>query len=243
VRWVVDQLKVFWAKYRRVAFRLARDAVMPTCAGIIWGMVVWGKKGSAVDGLNGAILAFFLILSFQNLVQRAAKVIFDEEHGEKVLGRLDLIDQGFGSLQQAMEALRRQGIVAQQPLQRPPSPIRSQRMIPLGYDAFFDEAVHALDNGQHYAAALTAAVGFERAAREAADQIGIDGRRMSLGRLVSELGRRSEDPSAVETFITLNKLRNSLVHAKIDGPFIQREQAVEFVNAFGKGVSILDQAA
>lgn len=66
--------------------------------------------------------------------------------------------------------------------------------------------MRAVEAGQYYAAVLVAAAGFEFAARRAAEQLGIDGS-LPLGRLVRELGRRTEDPEAAEKLATLNRLR------------------------------------
>lgn len=93
-----------------------RDSIAPVSVALLWGIYVAFKKDSNVDGLNAASLAFFLILSFQNLIQRAAKVVHDEEHGEKVLSRFDVLEQGFDTLQQGLGELRAQGLV-------PPAPV------------------------------------------------------------------------------------------------------------------------
>jgi uncharacterized protein YutE (UPF0331/DUF86 family) len=47
----------------------------------------------------------------------------------------------------------------------------------------------------------------------------------------------------METLNALNRLRNSLVHAEKETPWIDREQAVDLINAFSVGVAYLDMAA
>jgi hypothetical protein len=101
--------------------------------------------------------------------------------------------------------------------------------------------MQVVEAGQYYAGVLVAAAGFEFATRRAADQLGIDGT-MPLGRLVRELGRRTEDAQAAEKLLTLNRLRNSVVHAQKDTPRIDRAQAIEFIDAFSMGVTYIDRA-
>lgn len=174
-----------------------------------------------------------------------AKNVRDEDDASE-------IRDSFASISQAINALRAQGFSVHQP-QRNPGPaevseppigyIHSTRPIPLGFNDFLAQARRAIDSGQYYTAVLLAAVGFEAAARECADQLGIDSKRMSLGRLARELGQRTENNNAEGTLSTLAKLRNSVVHAEKEMQWVDRAQAEDLINALTVGAQYLEMVA
>jgi hypothetical protein len=269
---VVEKVKAFWSKYRRVIFKLMRDCIAPLSVALVWGIYVALKKGSNVDGLNAASLAFFLILSFQNLIQRAAKVVRDEEHGEKVL---DTLEQGFDTLQQGLGELRAQGLVPpappheppaepELPLPEPPAPPAEETALPteLGMRWPTDEAdqiVHWQDgrltiapmqpyliqaysvvkSGYYLAAVLVAAVGFEASVRDTARMFGIPDKKMPLAALLRELSLRTSDKKKMETLVTLNRIRNGLVHGEKQTSDLTREETLELIDAFRVGANYL----
>jgi hypothetical protein len=270
----VIKLKVFWARYRRVIFKLMRDSVAPLLAALIWGVYVAINKGSNVDGLNGGSLAFFLILSLQNLIQRAAKVVYDEEHGEKVLSRFDILEQGFGNLQQGLIELRAQNPI-RQPEAAPPaepeppapeplptlppvhlpealpepkpslSPYRAYRYWRNQWPSsgrmrlYLDEAARAVEDGHYLAGVLVAAVGFENTARDIARQFDIPDRKFGLGAILRELSSRTAGTS-IKLLMTLNRIRNDLVHGERTTADITRAEALELIQYFSDGAMVLE---
>ena len=233
-----------YRKWQRVISRVAKEAALPTAAALTWGIIVGIKKDSIIDGVSAAGIAFFFVLSLQGQILRVAKNVRDEQDTEDFRA-------SFASIQQAIETIKAEQLTGRQPpkpaaaTDEPPIWYRpSARLIPLGFDNYLGRAMEALENGQYYAAVLVAAVGFEYAARQAADQLGITVDRASLGRLLRELGRRTEDKQAMETLNSLNMLRNSLVHAEDrEAPWISRIQALDLIDAFRAGVGYLEMAA
>jgi hypothetical protein len=253
---VVEKLKAFWTKYQRVIFKLMRDSIAPLSAAVLWGIYVAVKKGSNVDGLNAASLAFFLILSFQNLIQRAAKVVRDEEHGEKVL---DTLEQGFDTLQQGLGELRAQGLVPPVPPPAPPpepelplpepsapddaelipAPSRDGRLTIPPMEPYLFQAYGVVKSGYYLAAVLVAAVGFEASVRETARMFDVPNKQLPLSRLLRELSLRTSNKSKMETLITLNRIRNGLVHGEKQTSDLTREEALELIDAFRVGANYL----
>jgi len=196
-----------------------------------------------VDGISAAGIAFFFVLALQGQLLRVGKNVRDEDRGEEVIDHLQ-------SMRQSIAELRRLGLTPHTSSpsppgipEPPPGYIESTRMVPLGFTYFLQQAHAAVESGQSYAGVLVAAVGFEYAARRCAEQLGIDAERKGLAPIVRELGRRTENKQAMETLNALNGLRNSLVHAEKETPWIDREQAVDLINAFSVGVAYLDMAA
>jgi len=261
----LDRPRAFWNNYRRVIFKLLRDCIAPVLAALAWGSYVAIQKKSNVDGFNAASLAFFLILSFQNLIQRAAKVVHDIEHGEKLLSRFDALEQGFDTLQQGLGELRAQGLVPPAPSQDAPPmagepyapPIKEpepefnedQSKILLQWNPqefaiapmqpYLTEAHQAIKSGLYLAAALVAAVGFEAAVRETARMFRIPDKRISLATLLRELSAHTSDKRKIETLVTLNRIRNGLVHGERQTSHLTREEALELIDAFRVGANYL----
>jgi hypothetical protein len=273
---VVAKLKAFWAKYRRVIFKLMRDSIAPVSVALVWGVYVALRKNSNVDGLNAASLAFFLILSFQNLIQRAVKVVHDEEHGEKVLGRFDTLEQGFDTLQQGLGELRAQGLGLVPPPAPPEPPVGAEPELPLPeppaeepalptemgmnwpIDAadeivrwqdgrltiapmqpYLIQAYAVVKSGYYLAAVLVAAVGFEASVRDTARMFGIPDRKMPLAALLRELSLRTSDDQKMKTLVTLNRIRNGLVHGEKQTSDLTKEQTLELIDAFRVGANYL----
>ncbi|WP_456636735.1 hypothetical protein [Bradyrhizobium sp. USDA 10063] len=272
---MVEKLQAFWAKYRRVVFKLMRDSIAPVSVALVWGVYVALKKESNVDGLNAASLAFFLILSFQNLIQRAAKVVHDEEHGEKVLGRFDALEQGFDTLQQGLGELRAQGLVPPPPPPEPPPAAEPELPLPeppaeppvppaaIEMEWHTDDADQAIvqwqdggltiapmqpyliqayavvKSGYYLAAVLVAAVGFEASVRDTARLFGIPDKKMPLAALLRELSLRTADDQKMKTLVTLNRIRNGLVHGEKQTSDLTREEALELIDAFRVGANYL----
>jgi hypothetical protein len=235
----------FFAQHKRVISRLIRDASLPTCAGVLWGLAAGIQKHSVIDGISAASIAFFLILSLQNQFFRVERAVRDEDDANE-------FRSSFASIRQAIAELQAQGIPVHQlapgpaqihEVEPPVGYIHSTRPIPLGFNSFLVQARRAIETDQYYAAILLAAVGFEFAAREAGRQLGLDSDRAILGRLVRELGRRTESRKAMETLNTLTKLRNGIVHAEKEMPWVSREQAEDLISAFTRGAEYLEMAA
>jgi hypothetical protein len=239
----VTKLVDLYKKWRGVINRVAKEASLPTAAALTWGVIVGIKKDSIIDGVSVAGIAFFFVLSLQGQILRVAKNVRDEQDTEDFRA-------SFASIQQAIETIKAEGLASRQPpkvapaTDEPPIWYRSSaRPIPLGFDNYLGRAMEALEKGQYYAAVLVVAVGFEHAARQAADQLGIEADRVSLGRLLRELGRRTEEKQAMETLHSLNMLRNNLVHAEDrEAPWISRTQALDLIDAFRAGVGYLEMA-
>jgi hypothetical protein len=245
-----------------------RDSIAPVSVALIWGVYVALRKNSNVDGLNAGSLAFFLILSFQNLIQRAAKVVHDEEHGEKVLGRFDALEQGFDTLQQGLGELRAQGLglvpspappvgmEPELPLPEPPTemgmnwPIDAADQIVRWQDGrltvapmqpYLMQAYGVVKSGYYLAAVLVAAVGFEASVRDTARMFGIPDRKMPLAALLRELSLRTSDDQKMKTLVTLNRIRNGLVHGEKQTSDLTREQTLELIDAFRVGANYLHE--
>jgi HEPN domain-containing protein len=240
----VAKLGDLYKNWQRVIKRVVKEAALPTAAALAWGVTVGIKKDSIIDGVSAAGIAFFFVLSLQGQILRVAKNVRDDQDSEDFRA-------SFASIQQAIETIKAEGLAARQsptataPTDEPPIWYRpSARLIPLGFDNYLGRAMEALEKGQYYAAVLVVAVGFEYAARQAADQLGISAKRASLGGLLRELGRRTEDKQAMETLHSLNMLRNSLVHAEDkEALWLSRTQALDLIDAFRAGVDALEMAA
>jgi hypothetical protein len=221
-----------------VAARIWFEARLPLIAAICWGSVAHLFGRDFFTSLSGAGAAFFFFLFAQGQVLRIQKNVRDEQDAEHTRA-------SFASLQQGIDELRAR-VPMPQPLRKmkdePLVQYSGHRMVSLGWEFFLAEAMQAVESGQYYAGAVAAAVGFEYATREAAKQLGIDGDTLALGRLVRDVSRRTEDKNATEALITLNRLRNSLIHPDKNMLEMNREQAFEIVDAFNRGVSYLDMA-
>jgi hypothetical protein len=228
--------------FKRVIKRILKEATLPACAAVAWGFYVYSQKHTVVDAISSAGIAFFFVIALQGQILRVGKNVRDEDRGEEVIEHLQSMRQSIAELQSLGLAPH---APASQPLRKPEPPpgyIPSLRVVPLGFTYFLQQAHAAVESGHSYAGVLVAAVGFEYAVRRCAEQLGIDPERKGLAPLVRELGRRTENKLAIETLNALNRLRNSLVHAEKETPWIDREQAIDLINAFGVGVSYLDMA-
>jgi hypothetical protein len=88
-----------------------------------------------------------------------------------------------------------------------------------------------------------AAVGFEKNAREIAHGLQWDAVRVPLGRIIRELAPLLPSKQDAERLETLNRLRNSVIHAESEVPWVQGDQAEEMVQAFAQGATMLSRAA
>lgn len=230
-----------WVHFRPIGTRVWFEARFPLVAATCWGIVAYFLGRDFFTLLSSAAAAFFFILFAQGQVLRIAKNVRDERDA-------DDFRASFASLQQGLDELRKRGIVHQPSRaagqkEEPLVVYYGNRVVSLGYEGFLAEAMQSVEAGRYYAGVLVAAVGFEYAARRAAEQLGIDDTKMPLGRLLRELGRRTENPRAAEALATLNRLRNSFVHVDAETPQLDRSQAIEFIDAFSMGVTYIDGAA
>jgi hypothetical protein len=229
--------------YNRVIKRVLKEAAPPACSAVAWGLYVYSQKHAVVDGISAAGIAFFFVLALQGQILRVGKNVRDEDRGEEVIDHLQSMRQSIAELQRLGLATHASASSPSGIPEPPPGYIESTRTVPLGFTYFLQQAHAAIESGLSYAGVLVAAVGFEYAARRCAEQLGIDPERKGLAPIVRELGRRTENKQATETLDALNRLRNSLVHAEKETPWIDRQQALDLINAFSVGVAYLDMAA
>jgi len=104
---------------------------------------------------------------------------------------------------------------------------------------YLTEAHQAIKSGLYLAAALVAAVGFEAAVRETARMFRIPDKRISLATLLRELSAHTSDKRKIETLVTLNRIRNGLVHGERQTSHLTREEALELIDAFRVGANYL----
>lgn len=244
-RLMADQYFRDWPTIIRRAFF---EAILPLIGGCVTVLVAWWQSSSLLAAMSGFGIGYLFVLSAQAQVLRIAKNVRDEGDAEE-------FRDSFASIHQAIRELRARGITvhAEQPTTQvhpeipepPEGAIFSLRPVSLGFNNFLMQARAAMASGQHYAAVILAAIGFEHAARNAADQLGIDSYKQSLGRLLRELAHRTETEKegALETFMTLSKLRNSIVHGEREYTDISRDSAEDLINGFIVGANYLEMAA
>lgn len=235
--------KALYAKWQRVIFRILKEAMLPTAGAAIWGAVVGAQKHSIIDGVSAAAIAFFFVLALQGQILRIAKNVRDEEDASDFRASFATLKEGLDELRSRETPINRGRARTHDSALPDLYEYRSQRPVPLGYESFFMQARAALDSEQYLAAALIAAVGFEHAARQAADQLGISTERAALGRMLREIASRTEEPNAAGFLSDLNRLRNSLAHGESDIVAMTREEAVNVVEAFWTGVRYIERAA
>jgi hypothetical protein len=225
--WTLEEIFQRWPSLK---FRIAFESALPTLAAFIWGAKALATTGKAFDALTAALIAFPLVLYVQGQILRMAKNVRDEKDAEE-------FRTSFASIQQAIDELRSQG--APQPLPQPEQPVPQP---PEGLN-FMAQAQQLLTAGQYFPAVLVAAVGFETTARVIAREMRWDAERVPLGRIIRELAIALPSKQDAERLETLNRLRNSVVHAEGEVPWVQQEEAEEMVQAFSQGATTLSRAA
>jgi hypothetical protein len=203
---------------------------LPAAAALVWGLKAFAGTGKVFDGITAAGIAFPLMLYVQGQVLRMAKNVRDEKDADEFRA-------SFASLQQGLDELRAQGASVAQPESAP------VELPPPDVLNFMAQAQQLLANGQYFAAVLVAAVGFEKNARDIAQGLQWDALRVPLGRIIRELAPLLPSKQDAERLETLNRLRNSVVHAEGEAPWVQQEQAEEMVQAFAQGATMLSRAA
>jgi hypothetical protein len=238
----------FYSRWRRVIFRIIREAMLPTCAAIAWGIFVGASKPSWIDGVSAAGIGFFFVLALQGQILRIAKNVRDEERGDQVLSRFDMLDRGYATMHETLTALQGQGLTTKEPASsssvtanESKSDSRSDALEPTGWRWFFAQAEHLLEQKQNFPAVLMAAVGFENAVRTAAQSFGFDSGRRSIGQILRQLAQEPVYQIDLGWLYTLNKTRNTFVHGANEAPAVSNKEARELINAFSTGTAYLEE--
>jgi hypothetical protein len=124
--------------------------------------------------------------------------------------------------------------------EQPPMHWQTGRLIVPPMEPYLVQAYAVVKSGYYLAAVLVAAVGFEAAVRETARMYGIpDKRFLPLAALLRELSLRTSDKKKMETLVTLNRIRNGLVHGEKQTSDLTRDEALELIDAFRVGANYL----
>lgn len=178
--------------------------------------------------MSAAGVVFLAVLFTQGQILRIAKNVRDESYADE-------FRESFASIRQGLEALQRQTVIVASDTE----PTQERRTLVLS-ESFFAEAKQAVEQGLYYAGAVLAAIGFERAARDCAEFMGVNSE-LQLSAVLNELAKFDEGrPGMRESFRTLVRLRNSLIHGKFGSVVVNREEAKEIIKGFNEGALYLD---
>jgi hypothetical protein len=225
----------FFRDFPKTIRRTLYESTLPLFGGGAWVAWSWYKTLPFFEALSGFGIGYLFVLSVQGQFLRIAKNVRDESDADEFRG-------SFATLQQGLDELRR--LTARSGSTQPsttvliPAPEASD----IAELDFAKQAKRLLAEGYYYAAVLVAAVGFERAAREIYMKVDWRGKRVPLGRIIRDFSLKLANRDDIETLETLNRLRNNIVHAQGEAPWIGKTQAEEMVAAFEKGSSLLTGA-
>ena len=234
-----------------VGIRVGKELALPLIGSAAWVIAIWKKDRSILDNMASGGFVFFLIFYMQGQLSRMSKNVHDQQHDDAVM-------ENFRTLHDAVAALQHQNLAAATPLppsrpeepppvvpQSPPKPdlidLDSLHGDVLQSRKFFEEANRALQEGLHYPAVLSAAVGFEHALRNAGEKYLDIPRRKSLLFTLNALRRPNEE--IAQELQTLLRVRNGLVHGDTYNEDIDEFEAGEVIRAFLRGVRNIEMAA
>jgi uncharacterized protein YutE (UPF0331/DUF86 family) len=209
---------------RAILRRMVTEIALPSSFGLFWALIVWYQRGDPLTAISSFAAAFFLLYYIQGQVTRVGRSVRSERDADE-------FRQSFASIGQALEELRRPPATSgQSPLN--PSLVRSER--------FESEARKILETGLFKTAASHAAIGFEAAARDIAQLLGVDARQ-NLTATVDNLAQYFKNQQLRDELRTLARIRNSLVHSQFQE--IDKAQAERLIRGFKEGVDHLEAAA
>jgi hypothetical protein len=223
--------------WKKIAFRILKESAIPAIGAVGWGLFAGLSKHSLVDGLSGGSIAFMFLLALQGQVLRISRNVRDDDRAEQYLGHFATIQEGISELRRA-----RSEVAGSNP--EPAAPLVPT--IQLGNEGGFghhgagvelwrndfDSAEFALRNGDARAAAVMAALGFERALASFSG----DPHRPNTPRKVIETLPFLEDEDR-GALTTLLRIRNNLVHSIGDPPSI--DQARQLVGDFRDAIDMV----
>lgn len=217
------------AHWRRVGWRILREAALPLFFAASWGIIVGNHKGSIIDGVSAAGIAFFLVLSLQGQFLRVSKNVRDESNAEDFRASLVSIGDSIKSLHQHMLVTNVLEKQENESTSRPSSYLMS-------------EALNALDSGLPERACRLSAMAFEQGLREFADVVGLD-KRMSATEILRSMVDKMGLPGAPEIrkfFFDLLALRSRIVRFAFDAAPIDLDGASHTVEGFSLGLRYID---
>jgi HEPN domain-containing protein len=177
---------------------------------------------------------FFL----QGQVLRVAKNVGDKQNAEEWRTQ-------FASIQDGLDQLKKQQ-AAPATVHVPAARVKVRTHAPTvrvsnKSEYFLESARKSFASDFYHPAALTAAMAFEAAAREAGLRLGLPENR-PMTELVRNIAAVEGDPQLEQTLLTLVRLRNNLVHPSPSSEAVSAEKAQQLIEAFADGIKRLETA-
>jgi HEPN domain-containing protein len=218
--------------------RLLGEVAIPVLCGLAWGILAYYQGETPFKSASTGFAAFFFIFFLQGQVLRVAKNVGDKQNAEEWRTQ-------FASIQDGLDQLKKQQ-AAPATVHVPAARVKVRTHAPTvrvsnKSEYFLESARKSFASDFYHPAALTAAMAFEAAAREAGLRLGLPENR-PMTELVRNIAAVEGDPQLEQTLLTLVRLRNNLVHPSPSSEAVSAEKAQQLIEAFADGIKRLETA-
>jgi hypothetical protein len=209
--------------------RVCMETTLPLVFGVGWAAFALLTSQGWYAAISGLGIAFMFVMSLQAQPLRIEKNVQDAQDSDEFRTSFASIQEGLSELRASQarqhELLRWEDDAA----------AHEDRLVEPGGVEGFKEAYNAVERGLHLAGAITAAVEFERLARQMASMRNVNPRG-PLTRVIGDLLRKTQHTGFTEELRALVKLRNGLVHSELEQRPANGDSALQLVQAFENGI-------